>query len=197
MAALSSSRRAPSAPANIWRHICCATAASCPPSRWWSTRETARRVRYDENLPFAQDTDFAIRLFLAGCKFVMAEEPGAVWHDSYDPDRTSAGRKGARLERLAGEYAAAHSREAYHGAPRLGLSPRAVRASQQIRRAAALSQRASCAAAIARSWRRSCSCRYFFPICAISPPGRRRDRAASRARSGRAPRRGRSALEKP
>jgi len=60
-------------------------------------RETARRVRYDEDLPFAQDTDFAIRLFLAGCKFVMAQEPGAIWKDIPDPGRASAGRKGARL----------------------------------------------------------------------------------------------------
>jgi glycosyltransferase involved in cell wall biosynthesis len=58
---------------------------------------TAKRVRYDESLPFAQDTDFAIRLFLDGAQFVMAEEPGAVWQDIYDPNRSSAGRKGARL----------------------------------------------------------------------------------------------------
>lgn len=58
---------------------------------------TARRVRYDTSLPFGQDTDFAIRLFLAGRSFVMAEEPGAVWRDTYDPNRASAGRKGARL----------------------------------------------------------------------------------------------------
>ncbi|MGD0143367.1 MAG: glycosyltransferase family 2 protein [Rhizomicrobium sp.] len=57
----------------------------------------AKRVRYDETLPYAQDTDFAIRLFFAGCKFVMAEEPGAVWRDVYNPHRASAGRKGARL----------------------------------------------------------------------------------------------------
>jgi glycosyltransferase involved in cell wall biosynthesis len=60
-------------------------------------REMAARVRYDETLPFAQDTDFAIRLFAAGCCFVMAEAPGAVWHDSSDPNRASAGRKGVRL----------------------------------------------------------------------------------------------------
>jgi glycosyltransferase involved in cell wall biosynthesis len=54
-------------------------------------RELARRVRYHENLRAAEDTDFAIRLALAGCKFVMAEEPGAVWHDVADPNRSSAG----------------------------------------------------------------------------------------------------------
>jgi glycosyltransferase involved in cell wall biosynthesis len=57
----------------------------------------ARQVRYSESLPYAQDTDFAIRLFLAGCRFVMSEEPGAVWRDAYSPNRASAGRKGARL----------------------------------------------------------------------------------------------------
>lgn len=57
----------------------------------------ARQVRYSEALPYAQDTDFAIRLFLAGCRFVMSEEPSAVWRDAYGPNRASAGRKGARL----------------------------------------------------------------------------------------------------
>jgi glycosyltransferase involved in cell wall biosynthesis len=58
---------------------------------------TAKQVRYDETLPYAQDTDMAIRLFQTGCEFVMAEEPGAIWRDIYDPQRASAGRKGARL----------------------------------------------------------------------------------------------------
>jgi glycosyltransferase involved in cell wall biosynthesis len=58
-------------------------------------RELARSVRYDERLGFAQDTDFCIRLYLAGCRFVMAREPGAVWNDMVDTHRVSAGRKGA------------------------------------------------------------------------------------------------------
>jgi glycosyltransferase involved in cell wall biosynthesis len=60
-------------------------------------REWAGRVRYDEALPFAQDTDFAIRLFLAGCRFAMAPQPTAVWNDITDPKRVSAGRKNGRL----------------------------------------------------------------------------------------------------
>jgi glycosyltransferase involved in cell wall biosynthesis len=66
--------------------------------------EIARRIRYDEGLPFAQDTDFAIRLFLAGCRFAMVEDAGAIWQDTSDPRRISSGRKGAQmaqwLERL-------------------------------------------------------------------------------------------------
>lgn len=58
---------------------------------------TARRVRYDETLSFGDDKDFALRLYLAGCKFEMSENPGAVWHDIYDPNRVSGARKGARL----------------------------------------------------------------------------------------------------
>ena len=57
----------------------------------------ARQVRYHESLRYAEDTDFAIRLYLAGCKFVMAEAAGAVWKDMPDPNRSSAGRKGVRL----------------------------------------------------------------------------------------------------
>jgi glycosyltransferase involved in cell wall biosynthesis len=60
-------------------------------------RETAQRVRYGENMPFAQDMDFALRLYLDGCAFKMAKEPGAIWQDEYNPNRTSAGRKSARL----------------------------------------------------------------------------------------------------
>jgi glycosyltransferase involved in cell wall biosynthesis len=57
----------------------------------------AKRVRYSENLRAAEDTDFAIRLFLDGQRFVMAEEPGAVWKDIPDPNRTSSGRRGGRM----------------------------------------------------------------------------------------------------
>jgi glycosyltransferase involved in cell wall biosynthesis len=60
-------------------------------------RGTAGRVRYHENLRAAEDTDFAIRLYLAGQRFAMAEAPGAVWKDVPDPNRTSAGRKGGRM----------------------------------------------------------------------------------------------------
>jgi len=76
----------------------------------------ARRVRYDETVAFAQDTDFCIRLFLAGCRFIMADQPGAVWNDVRDPRRVSAGRKGARmvdwLEKLKPEIPP----RAYYGA---------------------------------------------------------------------------------
>jgi glycosyltransferase involved in cell wall biosynthesis len=49
----------------------------------------ARRVRYDETLPFGQDIDFAIRLEAAGAEFRMRHEPGAIWRDSFDPTRIS------------------------------------------------------------------------------------------------------------
>ncbi len=60
--------------------------------------EWARQVRYHEKLPSSEDTDFAIRLFLAGCRFLMAKAPGAVWNDQPDPERVSSGRKGAELK---------------------------------------------------------------------------------------------------
>ena len=77
--------------------------------------ETAKRVRYNESLPFAQDTDFAIRLFLAGNRFVMAEEPGAVWRDLPDPGRASAGRKGWRLRNWLEDLKPRIPARAYHG----------------------------------------------------------------------------------
>jgi glycosyltransferase involved in cell wall biosynthesis len=75
----------------------------------------ARRIRYHEDLRAAEDTDFAIRLFLAGCKFAMIEEPGAVWTDVYDPARTSAGRKGARLLHWIEEMRPLVPARAYYG----------------------------------------------------------------------------------
>jgi glycosyltransferase involved in cell wall biosynthesis len=77
--------------------------------------ETAKRVRYNESLPFAQDTDFAIRLFLAGNRFVMAEEPGAVWRDLPDPGRASAGRKGWRLRNWLEDLKPRIPKKAYYG----------------------------------------------------------------------------------
>jgi glycosyltransferase involved in cell wall biosynthesis len=81
-------------------------------------REHAKRVRYSETLRAAEDTDFAIRLFLSGCRFTMVSEPGAVWKDHYDPLRTSAGRDAARTERLRrwlDELAPIIPARAYHG----------------------------------------------------------------------------------
>lgn len=76
---------------------------------------TARRIRYDESLRVAEDTDFAIRLFLAGCRFEMLEMPGAVWKDIADSGRTSAGNRRERfgnwLERMRPFIPAS----AYHG----------------------------------------------------------------------------------
>jgi len=78
-------------------------------------RETAQRVRYHENLRAAEDTDFAIRLYLAGQRFVMAEAPGAVWKDVPDPNRTSAGRKGGRMIPWLEEMRPRIPAKAYHG----------------------------------------------------------------------------------
>lgn len=52
-------------------------------------RALAAQVRYDEKLPFGQDTDFAIRLQAAGARFGMQEKPGAVWADHHDGRRIS------------------------------------------------------------------------------------------------------------
>jgi glycosyltransferase involved in cell wall biosynthesis len=79
-------------------------------------RDAATRVRYPENLRPGEDTDFAIRLALDGQRFRMLEEPGAVWRDGFDPNRTSAGwggeKMGAWLERMRPLIPA----KAWHGA---------------------------------------------------------------------------------
>jgi glycosyltransferase involved in cell wall biosynthesis len=53
------------------------------------SRQIAGRVRYRDDAKFGDDTDFAIRLQLAGCTFVMAEAPGVLWSDDLDHDRLS------------------------------------------------------------------------------------------------------------
>lgn len=78
-------------------------------------RETARRVRYHEDLRAAEDTDFAIRLFLDGQRFAMVEAPGAVWKDIPDPARVSAGRKGGRMIPWLEEMRPRIPARAYHG----------------------------------------------------------------------------------
>lgn len=77
--------------------------------------ELARRVRYGGNWRAAEDTDFAIRLYLAGCTFRMAEKPGAVWDDGFSSMRTSSGRKGARLLPWIEELKPVIPARAYHG----------------------------------------------------------------------------------
>jgi glycosyltransferase involved in cell wall biosynthesis len=78
-------------------------------------RDAAARIRYDEDLWPAQDTDFAIRLSLAGYRFHMLREPGAVWRDSYDPARVSAGIGGNKLGPWLERMRPRITPRAYHG----------------------------------------------------------------------------------
>lgn len=75
----------------------------------------ARQVRYHENLREAEDTDFAVRLALAGCRFVMADAAGAIWKDHYDPNRQSAGRSTARMEQWLKSVRPSISQKGYRG----------------------------------------------------------------------------------
>jgi glycosyltransferase involved in cell wall biosynthesis len=75
----------------------------------------ARAVRFHENLPPAEDTDFAIRIALLGKHFAMAEEPGVVWRDVADPNRLSAGRRGASMRRWIDALRPQISEKAYFG----------------------------------------------------------------------------------
>jgi glycosyltransferase involved in cell wall biosynthesis len=79
-------------------------------------RGAAARIRYDEDLWPAQDTDFAIRLSLAGYRFDMLEQPGAVWQDGYDPARISAGVGGSKLGPWLERMRPRITPRAYHGA---------------------------------------------------------------------------------
>jgi glycosyltransferase involved in cell wall biosynthesis len=63
-------------------------------------RLMAKRVRYNTKLHAAEGTDFAFRLWLAGCKFVMVEKPGAVWNDTVDPRATPAAGPSVHTQRF-------------------------------------------------------------------------------------------------
>jgi glycosyltransferase involved in cell wall biosynthesis len=79
-------------------------------------RDVAAQIRYDENLPPAEDADFAIRLFGAGYRFRMLEEPGAVWQDGFDPARLSVSKGGRELGAWLERMRPMISSRAYHGA---------------------------------------------------------------------------------
>jgi glycosyltransferase involved in cell wall biosynthesis len=53
------------------------------------SRALAEKVRYREDVKFGDDTDFAVRLSLAGARFLMTERPGTIWTDRRADDRLS------------------------------------------------------------------------------------------------------------
>lgn len=78
-------------------------------------REAARRIRFHEKLRAAEDTDFAIRLSLAGYRFRMLEAPGAVWNDGFDPDRQSSDREAEAMRLWFESLRPLIPPAAYHG----------------------------------------------------------------------------------
>ncbi len=77
--------------------------------------DLARKVRFHEKLPPAEDTDFAIRSALAGARFVMAENPSVVCRDVPDAGRLSAGRRGASIMPWLDGLRPHIPAKAYHG----------------------------------------------------------------------------------
>jgi glycosyltransferase involved in cell wall biosynthesis len=80
-------------------------------------REAAARIRFHEKLRAAEDSDFAIRLTQAGYRFRMLEEPGAVWNDTFDPNRQSSGnsRDAEELRLWLESLRPTIAARAYHG----------------------------------------------------------------------------------
>ena len=82
------------------------------------SRSLADRVRYREDVHFGDDTDFAVRLSLAGARFVMASRPGTIWADRRTDARLSQVR--ANIGSLAWlkdlkPHISAHAFSAYMG----------------------------------------------------------------------------------
>lgn len=74
--------------------------------------ELARYVRFDESLPFGQDTDFCIRLAAAGARFLMLPEPMVVWKDHWSEGRVSSNPKYQALLRWTDAPGSAIGRKA-------------------------------------------------------------------------------------
>ena len=53
------------------------------------SRPLAEKIRYREDVKFGDDTDFALRLSLAGAQFRMTDRPGTIWTDRQAGDRLS------------------------------------------------------------------------------------------------------------
>jgi cellulose synthase/poly-beta-1,6-N-acetylglucosamine synthase-like glycosyltransferase len=79
-------------------------------------REAAAKVRFDEHLRVAEDTDFAIRLASAGYRFAMLEKPGAVWQDEFDANRLSASSGDAQFNAWLSRLRSQIPTCAWHGA---------------------------------------------------------------------------------
>jgi glycosyltransferase involved in cell wall biosynthesis len=82
------------------------------------SRTLASRVRYREDVHFGDDTDFAVRLSLAGARFLMAPRPGTIWADRRTDARLSQVR--ANIGSLAWlrdlkPHISAHAFSAYMG----------------------------------------------------------------------------------
>ncbi|MDE2111230.1 MAG: glycosyltransferase family 2 protein [Alphaproteobacteria bacterium] len=86
-----------------------------PTSTMVVDREQAKAIRFHEDLAAAEDTDFAIRLTLAGVRFLMAEAPGVHWRDVGDPNRLSAGRKSATMLQWIEDLRPKIPAKAYYG----------------------------------------------------------------------------------
>lgn len=87
-----------------------------PTSTIVAPRDAAARIRFDEHLRVAEDTDFAIRLALAGYRFRMLEAPGAVWKDHFDPERLSSSTGGEQLADWLARLKSQLPARAWHGA---------------------------------------------------------------------------------
>lgn len=78
--------------------------------------EAARTIRFHHHLRAAEDTDFAIRLSLAGVRFKMLDQPGAIWNDRDDPSRASSDSDIEEPRAWLEQIKPVISSRAYHGA---------------------------------------------------------------------------------
>ncbi len=78
-------------------------------------RDLALNVRYRPDVGFGDDTDYAIRLQLAGYTFRMASKPSVIWHDLPDPNRLSNDDRSLHNLQWLEDLRAHIPATAYHG----------------------------------------------------------------------------------
>jgi len=107
-------KSAPRAGEPIAEYLAC-RGGFTPTSTIALSTDLARKVRFDEAIPFGQDTDFAIRLAGTDAEFQMLPSPSAVMLDDETGDRVSRSRDWRQVLAWADRRRSTLGERAYYG----------------------------------------------------------------------------------
>lgn len=75
----------------------------------------ARKVRFNQQIRYGQDTDFALRLAEVTSQFRFVPEPTVLYDDRHNPSRLSVAKRADHLEAWLESMRGRLSNKAYHG----------------------------------------------------------------------------------